>query len=194
MLRKRKQKFEATTYNQNKDTNAYMIEISLDNYAELFNGWDASPLRRRDLEPELLDFLEESGTEIPLNEKIELYLYLPEYMKDEEKEERSKIGIINNFKTTLFYINKSLKKIYRQMVTNIIMSLLFLTAAYIARNILELSDLFSTIFIEGIYIGGWVLLWEAFSLFFFDSYEIRQRKKIFLRFLDMEIYFKYMEK
>ena len=55
MLRKRKQKFEAANYNQNKDTNAYMIEISLDNYAELFNGWIFS-LRRRDLEPELLDF------------------------------------------------------------------------------------------------------------------------------------------
>ena len=87
-------------------------------------------------------------------------------MKDEEKEERSKIGIINNFKTTLFYINKSLKKIYRQMVTNIIMSLLFLTAAYIARNILELSDLFSTIFIEGIYIGGWYYFGKLLTILF----------------------------
>jgi hypothetical protein len=68
---------------------------------------------------------------------------------------------------------------------------MFLTAAYFFRNVVKLVDMFSTIFVEGLYIGGWVLLWEAFSLFFFHSYEIRQRKKIFLRFKGMEIYFKY---
>jgi hypothetical protein len=70
-------------YNINTETSAYMIEISLDDYAELFNGWDASPLRRRDLEPELLDYLEQSGSEIPLINDVELYLYLPEKLRDD---------------------------------------------------------------------------------------------------------------
>ena len=179
-------------YNVNAETSAYMIEISLDSYAELFNGWDASPLRRRDLEPELLDYLEQSGSEIPITNNVELYLYLPEKLKDDEKELRSKTGIINNFNVVLFFINKSLKKIYRQIITNIIMSIMFLIAAYILRNIVNIGDMFSTIFVEGLYIGGWFLLWEAFSLFFFNGYEIRQRKKIFLRFIDMKIYFKYI--
>ena len=179
-------------YNINKETSAYIIEISLDSYAELFNGWDASPLRRRDLEPELLDYLEQSGSEIPLTNKVELYLYLPEKLRNEEKEIRSKTGIINNFNVVLFFINKSLKKIYRQILTNIIMSSMFLIAAYLLRNIIKIDGIFSTIFVEGLYIGGWFLLWEAFSLFFFNSYEIRQRKKIYLRFIDMKIYFKYI--
>lgn len=179
-------------YNINKDNSAYIIEISLDNYAELFNGWDASSLKRRDLEPELLDYLEQSGSEIPLTNKVELYLYLPEKLRNEEKEIRSKTGIINNFNVVLFFINKSLKKIYRQILTNIIMSCMFLIAAYLLRNTIKLDGIFSTILVEGLYIGGWFLLWEAFSLFFFNSYEIRQRKKIFLRFIDMKIYFKYI--
>lgn len=179
-------------YKINTDTSAYMIEISLDNYAELFNGWDASPLRRRDLEPELLDYLEQTGSEIPLTNHVELDLYLPERLKDDEKELRSKTGIINNFHVVLFFINKSLKKIYRQTLTYIIMSMMFLIAAYVLRNVIKVGDMFSTILVEGLYIGGWFLLWEAFSLFFFDSYEIRQRKKIFLRFIDMKIYFKYI--
>lgn len=179
-------------YNINSDTSAYMIEISLDNYSELFNGWDASPLRRRDLEPELLDYLEQCGTEIPLLNKVELYLYLPEKLRDDDKELRSKTGIINNFNVVIFFINKSLKKLYRQIITNIIMSIMFLLATYLFKNVVDMGDMFSTIFIEGLYIGGWFLLWEAFSLFFFNSYEIRLRKKIFLRFIDMKIYFKYI--
>ena len=87
----------ANYYNKNEDTSSYMIEISLDNYSELFNGWDASPLKRRDLEPELLDYIEQCGSEIPLEYSIELYLYLPESLKDVEKEQRSKTGILNNF-------------------------------------------------------------------------------------------------
>ena len=34
-----------------------------------------------------------------------------------------------------------------------------------------------TILREGLFIGGWFLMWESFSLFFFDSYEVRNRKK-----------------
>jgi hypothetical protein len=188
---KRKKNLIFNYYNINPDTKAYMIEISLDNYAELFNGWDASSLRRRDLEPELLDYIEQTGSEIPLANNVELYLYLPERLKEEEKELRSKTGIINNFNVVLYFINKSLKKIYRQILTNIIMSVMFLVAAFLLRNVIKLEDMFSTILIEGLYIGGWFLLWDAFSLFFFTSYEIRQRKKIFLRFIDMKIYFKY---
>lgn len=193
MRRKEKKNLVPNYYNINEETSAYMIEISLDNYAELFNGWDASPLRRRDLEPELMDYLEQCGSEIPINNNVELYLYLPEKLKDEEKELRSKTGIINNFNVVLHLINKSLKKIHRQILIYIVMSLMFLIAAYTFRNIIKFQDMFSTIFVEGLYIGGWVLLWEVFSLFFFDSYEIKQRKKIFLRFSEMKIYFKYIK-
>jgi hypothetical protein len=46
---------------------------------------------------------------------------------------------------------------------------------------------------EGLFIGGWFLLWESFSLFFFDSYEVRQRRKRFQRYLDSDIEFRYIE-
>jgi len=183
----------ANYYNKNEDTSSYMIEISLDNYSELFNGWDASPLKRRDLEPELLDYIEQCGSEIPLEYSIELYLYLPESLKDVEKEQRSKTGILNNFNIVLFFIKRSLKKIHRQILINIIISIMFLISAYFFRNVIQIKDVFSSIFTEGLYIGGWVLLWEAFSLFFFESYEIKQRRKLFLRFVDMRIYFKYID-
>jgi len=180
-------------YNINPDSSAYMVEISLDNYAELFNGWDASPLKRRDLEPELLHYIEQCGTEIPLKYDVELYLYLSEKYKDEEKEARSKLGIINNFNIVLFFIKKSLEKIYRQIFANILLSIVFLVAANLLKSNFQIETLFPSIAVEGLYIGGWVLLWEAFSLFFFDSYEIRQRKKIFIRFKEMKIYFTYLD-
>lgn len=176
-------------YNKNEETKAYIIEVSLEDYSELFNGWDASPLRRKDLEPELLDYLEQAATEIPIKEKVELVFYLPFGMRDLDKEQKSITGIKNNYKVVMFFIQKTLRMNYRQLATYIFLSILFLIGAYILRNVTDL-ELLMSIAIEGLFIGGWFLLWEAFSLFFFTSHETRIRRKIFQRFMDSEIYFK----
>lgn len=176
-------------YNQNTDSLAYMIEISLDDYSELFNGWDASPVKRKGLEPELMDYLEQASTEIPMKEKVELCFYMPKTFRDNDKEARSIKAIINNFKVELAMIEKQIKRNYRRLVVYIIFAIIFLIAAYFLRNAAGLSIL-TNILIEGFFIGGWFLLWEAFSLFFFDTHEIIIRKRLFQRFLTSEIYFK----
>jgi predicted metal-binding membrane protein len=43
---------------------------------------------------------------------------------------------------------------------------------------------------EGLFIGGWIFIWEAFSLFFFTTHDERKRRDVFYRYLDSEIYFK----
>ena len=83
---------------------------------------------------------------------------------------------------------KTLKTNYRQLAIYILMGTLFLIGAYVAKNLADLQILFS-IMIEGLFIGGWFLMWEAFSLFFFESHETRRRKSIIKRFLDCNIYF-----
>lgn len=176
-------------YNTNPESKAYIVEVSLDDYSELFNGWDASPLRRKDLEPELMDYLEQAATEIPIREKLELCFYMPKEKRDLDKEFKSITSVMNNFKVVLSTIHKQLSHNYRRLAIYIIISLIFLSAAYLLRNIAHIS-LFINIMIEGFFIGGWFLLWEAFSLFFFDTHETRVRQKFFNRFLISDIYFK----
>jgi hypothetical protein len=49
--------------------------------------------------------------------------------------------------------------------------------------------MFTTILTEGISIGGWVFLWEAFSLSFFSGQEIHNRLKGYRRFQESKITF-----
>ncbi len=185
-----KKKLETLSlYRTNTENNAYLIEVSLDDYSELFNGWDASPVRRKDLEPELLDYLEEAGTEIPIKQSIEMVFYLPKDKRDAEKDERSITTIQNNFKVVNQMIQKKIERNYRRLLVYVTLSLIFLVAAYLLRNVTTLS-LLTNIMIEGFFIGGWFLLWEAFSLFFFDTHEFKIRQKIFKRFIDSKIIFK----
>ena len=185
-----KKKLETLSlYRTNPENNAYLIEVSLDDYSELFNGWDASPVRRKDLEPELLDYLEEAGTEIPIKQSLEMVFYLPKDKRDAEKDERSILTIQNNFKVVNQMIQKKIERNYRRLLVYVTLSLIFLVAAYLLRNVTTLS-LLTNIMIEGFFIGGWFLLWEAFSLFFFDTHEFKIRQKIFKRFIDSKIIFK----
>jgi hypothetical protein len=44
--------------------------------------------------------------------------------------------------------------------------------------------------IEGMFIGGWWILWEGSSLFFFTGHDVRVRKRYFERYLRSQVYFR----
>ena len=158
----------------------------------MFNSWDGSELDRKELDPELSHFLERASYELPLKDKVELCFYLPETEKDEKMEADSRATIKNNFRMRQFFINQELKHNNKKTVTYIIMGILFLITAYLIPENKDLSLLVSLL-MEGLFVGGWVFLWEAFSIFFFGSRELKDKKKRYYRYLDSDIVFKYRE-
>lgn len=180
-------------YKFDETEKCYIIQVSLETYQELFNGWDASPTRKKDLDSELIDFIETAGYDIPMKQKVKLSFGIPEDEKDEKLEVSSKTAIYNNFKMIIHFINKSLAINNRKILTYLTFSFLFITMAYVLMNLVH-DNLSLRIVREGLFIGGWFLMWESFSLFFFESYEVRNRKKKYQRFLDSDIEFRYLPK
>jgi len=180
-------------YHTNRYNNAYLVELNLDQYDDLFNSWDGSALDRKELDPELSHFLERASYELPLKEKVELCFYLPKSKKNEKMEADSRATIKNNFKMKQFFINQDLKQSYKKIATYIVIGILFLLTAYLIPETKDLSILISLL-MEGLFVGGWVFLWEAFSIFFFGSRELKDKKKRYFRYLDSEIVFKYRDR
>lgn len=52
--------------------NYYMIEVGLDQYANIFSQWDSAPFKRREIDPDLTLYLEGSSDEIPFRYPVEL--------------------------------------------------------------------------------------------------------------------------
>lgn len=179
-------------FNINHENDNFVIEVNLNNYQHLYNDWDASSINQKELAPELFDFIERASYEIPLKKDHEIWFYLPAANQDEKKEAKSKKALKNNFKMELYFIKKKLNRIYRRAVTYIMFGLIFLLAAYFLPETAGNKLLYS-LFMEGIFIGGWVFLWEAFSQIFFTSHEVRKRRKYYQRFLDSRIQFIYQE-
>ena len=168
----------------------YLVQISLDSYDEIFNGWDAAPLKRRDLEPDLLDFIEQVGNDIPMRKKIQLSFQLPAEVLDQKKEESAIEAIYHNFTMIRHFITKELKKNNRKIAAYVTLGVLFLSTTFLFQNSFQLIFPVSIIF-EGLFIGGWVMFWEAFSLFFFTGSELRSRRNRYIRYSNSKIEFQY---
>lgn len=187
---KRRKNYLKQIYKVNPETNAYIIEISLVDYNEIFNGWDPSPIKRRDLDPDLVHFLEECDSDIPLQFSLELQFYMPKKQYDEEKENLSRVGIKNYFYYTIHFIRKEMEQTRKRIIFYIIAAFAFLSVGYISNQQVE-QNILTTTLLEGLSIGGWVFLWEAFSLFFFTRQRVLGRLKRYIRFESTKISFEY---
>jgi hypothetical protein len=67
-------------------------------------------------------------------------------------------------------------------------SLIFLTTNYFLRG-QELSQ-FMNIFLEGLLVGGWFLMWNVFGIAILDNFQLYRKKKIWVRYMQSELMFK----
>ena len=191
---KRKIDYLKQIYRFDKSRGIFIIEVALDSYNEVFNGWDPSPFKKRDIEPDLKFFLEECSYDIPIKYDIEIWLYIPEKLKDIKKEALTEAGIKNNFEFLTHIIVRELRNSKKKTMVYASMAFAFLTLAYSVQNGGMSGKLFSSIILEGIFIGGWVFLWEAFSLIFIANQDVKKKLKEYKRFIRSDIEFKYEKK
>ena len=175
-------------YHFNKETQTYELDIAIDQYQDMFNSWDAAPLKRKDIEPDLIDYLEQAGEDIPFKEKIALVFMLPSEARDLKREKTVSQAVKLQFRFLLSVVNKELLYNYRRMATFAIFSLIFLTINYFLRG--QQSSQLANIFLEGLLVGGCFLMWNVFGIAILDNFKLYRKKKIWVRYMQAELMFK----
>ena len=187
---KKKKDYFTEIYNQYKPTGAYIIEVGLRKYTDVFNEWDPAPFKRRDLDPDLVQFLEECSSEIPMKFPLLLLFHLPEEKHSSDSEEWIITGVNSFFNHTKDLMLKKIKQANRRILFDTLLGFLFLFLAIILEKIFQVHFLLK-ILLEGVFIGGWVFLWEAFYCFFFENRGLYSNLKQYKRFSRATIHFKY---
>lgn len=174
-----------------KNTNSYIIDIFVDHYESLYSTLDFSPFKNKDLDDDLIVYLEDSIEDIPFKYNLLLNINMPQNVYDQVKETRG----IKEIKHYFLYLHKKKKKeiyeIYRAAMGNFITGILFIFAISIIKKNLSVTHLVWEIIIEGFYVGGWVFLWEFFSLLFLDPSKGKRKLKQYQRVLDSKISYTY---
>jgi hypothetical protein len=179
-------------YERDKKTNAFIISVAIENYADIFNELDPAPFRKRDLDQDLRDYLEDSSADIPLKYNIILQFNVSFEAKDLEKEEKIESGLKTYFSFVRDQLGSRIRKSYEKSVIYVFGAFFLLSASYLLRLVLT-SNSFFTILIEGITIGGWVFLWEAISTFAFRNRDSRSKYRQYKRFANAAIRFNYIQ-
>lgn len=182
-------RFFDAIYAIDQATDAYMIEACLDDYGDLFNEWDPAPFKRREIDPDLQFYLEGSSDEISHRYPIELIFSLPAGQRNEVIEQEVRIGLRNGFNFKLYLLKKEIQSSNTRTLRYVLMGFVTLWAARLLSEPAEAYTL-TSVLTEGLFIGGWVFLWEAVSLFFFSNQELYQRYRTYIRLRDALVIFR----
>lgn len=182
-----------TVYRKNHDTGRVIIDIALEDYNDFFHEWDNSVFKKRDIHPELAEFLDLCSEDIPLRKKLEIVLSLNTSDISTVKEEQIHLSYLNYYSTLQRLVNRKKRRIVRVAGVLLLISLmLLLTYGLLIEN--DQNNIISKVLLESLLIGGWVFAWEAVHLLFLDIIEPFRRLREIKRFLDAEISYKYPSK
>lgn len=178
-------------YKYEKENNTYLIEVSLDDYDDVYDEWDPAPFKRRFIEEGFDDFIVSSSDDISLKYKLAIVLYIPEDKKDGNKENAVDSAYKNYYGYRMEKVRKSKIRLRKRTISYLLLAVLFLTPGYFFQ--IETANIVYNVLEEGILIGGWVFLWEFFTNLFIKSREINFTYKMYERLYTSEIRFIYKD-
>ncbi|MDD3477692.1 MAG: hypothetical protein PHP32_02360 [Candidatus Izemoplasmatales bacterium] len=175
-------------YKYDEEKKCFIVEISLDYYLEMFNDWDAAPLKRKDLEPELVEYLENVAEDIPLHQNISIVFMMPKSVENTQTESVSRQVFINYYGYLIHLNQRQIRRNWKRSFGYLTTGIIFLIAATLLPTGTTLP---LEVLSQGMYIGGWVFAWEAISAAVFQMSELRAKNKRYLRYQRAQIDYVY---
>lgn len=176
-------------YPFDEERNAYLIEVSLDDYDDVYDEWDPAPFKKRFIQKEFDDFIVSSAEDIPQKFNLNIVLYLPETKKDTNKEMTVDAAYRNYYSYEVVKVDKSIAKLRKNSISYFLLSITFLSLGFFFQYVQESFAL--GVIKEGNLIGGWVFLWEFFTNIFITRRDLIAQHKLYKRIYRSEIRFIY---
>lgn len=175
-------------YRRSPDTNNILIDVALDWYFDFFHEWDNATYKKRDIHPGLAKFLDICSEDIPLKRQIDIHFHLKDTALDIEKEKLILASYTNYYNSLKKLEDRKVKRIARFSIVLLLIAFVFIFFNIIA-NAKTSNQILPNMLLEGLLIGGWVFMWEALHMLFFDMLEPFKRKRELERFLKAKITF-----
>ncbi len=177
-------------YKFDEKNNMYLIEVSLDDYDDVYDEWDPAPFKKRFIQEEFDDFIIESADDIPAKYKLGIVLYIPMQKKDIEKEKAVVAAYRNYYSYVVEKAEVKQFKLRKKSIKYLMLALLFLGTGYFLQSAYE--NVILNVLEEGVFIGGWVFLWEFFTDIFMTRRELKLKYNLKKRLYETEIRFQYL--
>ena len=182
-----KKSIPLNSYRKDQETGRVIIQISLDKYDDVFDDWDSSPFKMRDIEDEFLDFIWDSIEDIPSHMDVIFEFSIPQALQNEQKEKVLISALNHQFDYMLRKIKRQRIKDLKETLRYFSIGVFFFIVFYTVFD--EASSFISQIIKDGLFVGGWLFIWETFSNIFIKSYKLSEERQIIQRFKRAQIKF-----
>ncbi len=177
-------------YEYDEFSKSFKLGIQLEEYRDAYSNWDFSPYNNRDLDDDLIEYLLECSYEIPIKYILVIEFHLLHQSLNSEREKKSILGMRNFFGYQLRKLKGHKYRMMREIIQFLVIGSILLTSGLYLTPF-KSKSLALTILTEGFYIGGWVMLWEMFTSWFFDIKKINTKIRHFERLLNADINYLY---
>lgn len=179
-------------YDFDTTDNCFIIKIAPEKYVDLFNKLDHYPMRKRDIDQNVISYIEDCSNDIPLKNRIKIEIKIKGEPQKSDVEERTTKGLVGFFKYSLHYYKKQNEAVTRTSSLYVVLFVLLtlLTFYLEAKRYYVDRILFKTI-LEGCSIGSWVFLWEAIAGMLIKNKKNRFMIKTYKRLASSGIYYVY---
>jgi hypothetical protein len=186
-----KEKLLEKIYNRDSSTRVFIINISADQYTDLFNDLDPDPLKRRDVDRNLEAYLYECSRDIPLKHGVMIKVIAPSAISNPEREKKVIAGLRTFLAFSLLSFNRNIMSLIKKSLVYIFSSFLLLGISFYFSSRIP-DNIFLEILMEGLSIGGWVFLWEAIVILAIKSREVIIKRRQCKRLHEADIGFEYL--
>lgn len=172
--------------------NYHCIEVHLQDLNKLFDAMDPSPLRCKDLHPNVVEHIVDSARDLPSRTPLALILHVDQAASNLRDEALMCEATRAYFSNRSSQARHRLRLHLRRGVISLVIGLSVLAAALIGSNFLGEGTIASTLR-ETMDIGGWVALWRPMEMFLYDWWPIVGDRRFYKRLGQMPIQIHYRQ-
>ena len=161
-----------------------LIEIRVNDIAQLFHTLDPFPFRERDLADEAEDYIVSWAREMPSNRPFKIVVHIP----DNESQKRASRDLVEAFNRYFagraVVVQRDLNELFRIGRRSLVIGASILAACFLLAHLAG-SYLTETAFKglaeESFLILGWVANWRPLEIFLYDWWPLARRRDLYNR-------------
>ena len=171
-----------------------IIDVRVSELRLLFNAIDPAPLRDRDLDPKIEEFIVDWSREAPSGVPLALLVRLDRPANQADDAAVVRDSIHRFFAQRANATRGRLRRLFRVGRVSLLIGLAVLTAfiaaaQFVARR--TAGSPLSPVLHESLLIGGWVAMWRPLEVFLYDWWPIRAEARLFDRLAVMPVRLSY---
>ncbi len=155
----------------------------------LNENFKAGKIHTHFIEEEFNEFIITSAEDIPSKYNLIIVLHLPESKKDEKKEKSVTSAYENFYLYAAAKERRNWLRLRKKTMLYFILSIILLGVGYFYLD--ETDQVVLNVIREGVFIGGWVFLWEAITNIFIIRHEVKSVMSLYKRLYLSIIRFSY---